>query len=112
MSNQNFDLVSLQFSPDYPNLARGGEKRRKGGDDGRRRGERSKGVDDEERRMRVEVEGRRREILGDAGSRNPSRSSVGRRRRGGGKRRRGIGGEGKRKRRGCRRGEERMRPEE
>ena len=27
--------------------------------------------------MRVEVEGRRREILGDAGSRNPSRSSVG-----------------------------------
>ena len=39
--------------------------------------ERSKGVDDEERRMRVEVEGRRPEILGDAGSRNPSRSSVG-----------------------------------
>ena len=30
--------------------------------------ERSKGVDDEERRMRVEVEGRRREILGDAHS--------------------------------------------
>ena len=28
--------------------------------------ERSKGVDDEERRMRVEVEGRRPEILGDA----------------------------------------------
>ena len=27
--------------------------------------------------MRVEVEGRRRKILGDAGSRNPSRSSVG-----------------------------------
>ena len=39
--------------------------------------ERSEGVDVEERRMRVEVEGRRREILGDAGSRNPSRSSVG-----------------------------------
>ena len=39
--------------------------------------ERSKGEDDEETRMRVEVEGRRREILGDAGSRNPSRSSVG-----------------------------------
>ena len=27
--------------------------------------------------MRVEVEGRRRKILGDSGSRNPSRSSVG-----------------------------------
>ena len=27
--------------------------------------------------MRVEVEGRRPEILGDAGYRNPSRSSVG-----------------------------------
>ena len=39
--------------------------------------ERSKGEDDEEKRMRVEEEGRRREILGDAGSRNPSRSSVG-----------------------------------
>ena len=39
--------------------------------------ERSKGGDDEEKRMRVEEEGRRREILGDAGSRNPSRSSVG-----------------------------------
>ena len=39
--------------------------------------ERSEGVDVEERRMRVEVEGRRREILGDVGSRNPSRSSVG-----------------------------------
>ena len=35
----------------------------------------SKGVEDEERRMRVEVEGRRREILGDA--ENPSRTSVG-----------------------------------
>ena len=39
--------------------------------------ERSKGEDDEERRMRVEVEGRKQEILGDAGSRNPSCSSVG-----------------------------------
>ena len=38
--------------------------------------ETSKGEDDEERRMRVEVEVRRREILGDADSRNPSRSSV------------------------------------
>ena len=46
--------------------------------------------------MRVEVEGRRREILGDAGSRNPSRSSVG----GGKRRRRGLGGEEKKRRRG------------
>ena len=35
---QNFDLVNLQFSPEYHNLARGGEKQRKGGDDARRRG--------------------------------------------------------------------------
>ena len=63
MSNQNYSTLLIYNLA--LNMTGGGEE------------ERSKGEDDEEKRMRVEEEGRRREILGDAGSRNPSRSSVG-----------------------------------